>query len=165
METLLAIGYTAFFSFIIMKWKWFMDEKINAIYFISLFAVKVLIGILASELYLYKYDGGDSYHFFLFSKTITQSFVKSPIDFITMVTGVGNDEAFMKVHGKILGWNNNDIVYNDNRTILRLNGLIGLFSMGYYYVHIVFFSFLSMLGLTGIYKAARLLTDRNPIYF
>ncbi len=162
MEILLTIIYTALFSFIILKWRWFNDVQIHKFAFIALFILKVIVGIIACEIYLYKYNGGDSFAFYQSSKVITKSFHSSPGDFIGMVSGLGDDVEFIKQYGKVSGWNNNDLVYNDSRTILRLNALIGLISLGSYYVHIVFFVFLSMLGLTGLFKATRLLTDRNP---
>jgi len=162
MEIILTIGYASVFSFMILKWKWFIDNQVHKFLFVSLFVLKILTGIFAMELYEYRYQGGDAISFIQFSKPITESFYKNPVDFLGMVTGVGDDEEFMKKHGVISGWNNMDVVYNDNRTILRINGFIGLFSMGYSYIHIVFFAFISMMGLMGIYKASRLLTTRSP---
>jgi len=72
-------------------------------------------------------------------------------------------KVFAERYGVMEGWTNNDVVYNDNRTMIRLHALIGLISMGFYNVHIVFFAFLSMLGLMGIYKSSRLLTDQNAM--
>lgn len=162
MEIMLTIGYAVVFSFIILKWKWFTDNQVNKFLFVAIFLIKILAGVFAMELYEYRYKGGDAIAFIKFSKPITESFFNNPADFIGMVTGVGDDEEFIKKYGVIQGWNNMDVVYNDNRTILRLNGFIGLFSMGFSYVHVVFFAFISMMGLMGIYKASRLLTTHSP---
>ena len=45
-------------------------------------------------------------------------------------------------------------LYNDNRTVIRFNGLIRIFSFGIIHVHTVFMSFLSFLGQTAILKFA-----------
>jgi len=49
-------------------------------------------------------------------------------------------------------WWNRYNLYNENRTIIRLNVLLRFFSLGYYQVHNVFFCFLSFTGLTAIGK-------------
>ncbi|MFH1005603.1 MAG: hypothetical protein V1781_08980 [Bacteroidota bacterium] len=43
-------------------------------------------------------------------------------------------------------------LYNESRTLIRFNALVSLFSFGYFHVHTVFMSFLSLCGLVGIYK-------------
>lgn len=162
MPFLLIAGSLAIFCFIIMKWKWFSDRGVIPYLFVFLFLIKAAAGIFAGELYLKKYDGGDSYAFFKDSKVITESFKKSPVDFLLMTTGFANDEDFLAKYGNIRSWDNQDVVYNDNKTIVRINGVIGLFSMGIYNVHVVFFAFISMMGLMAIFKGIRLLTDKNP---
>ena len=45
-------------------------------------------------------------------------------------------------------------IYNESHTIIRFNALVRIFSFGYYNVHTVFICFLSLTGLTAIYKTA-----------
>lgn len=162
MSILLPLIFILIFCFIIWKWKWFHDSSIPGYLFIFFFVIKVLAGIFAGDLYLKRYNGGDTYTFFLNSATITESFHQSPADFIYMVTGIGDDREFIEKYGEISAWDNNDVVYNDNRTIIRINAIIGLVSMGNYNVHVVFFAFMSMIGLVAIFKGIRLLTSQSP---
>ena len=60
MEILLTIVYIFLFCIIIMKWKWFRDQRVKTYIFALLFILKVAAGIFAGELYLKKYNGGDS---------------------------------------------------------------------------------------------------------
>jgi len=163
MEYIVAAGYTALFSLIIWKWKWFQDNSVSKGVFISLFVLKVVAGISAGYLYLHYYAGGDTHLFFKDSKVITASMYQNAGDFFSMLTGTADEKIFMDVYGKMDGWSNQDVVYNDNKTIIRLHAIIGLVSFGFYEVHVVFFAFLSMLGLMGIYKITRILTDQHPM--
>ena len=162
MEYLLTLGYTLFFILIIWKWKWFHDNRVKTYVFIALFVMKVAAGIFAGALYYHYYGGGDTHMFFKDSRVISKCFYENAGDFFAMMTGTADEKSYMHVYGNMDGWNNTDIVYNDNKTIIKLNALIGLISFGYYNVHVVFFAFLSMVGLMGIYKTTRLLIDQNP---
>ncbi len=44
-------------------------------------------------------------------------------------------------------------LYNDNRTVIRLNAVMRLVSFGNYFTHLLFFSMMAFYGLTFIYKA------------
>lgn len=162
MNLLLPIIFIVLFSFIIWKWKWFHDPVIPKYLFVFLFIIKAFAGVFAGGLYLKNYAGGDAYALFQGSWVITESIYSSPQDFLLMATGIGDDKEFIEKYGDIIGWYNEDIVYNDSKTIIRFNAFFGLISFGQYFVHIIFFSFLSMIGLTGIFKAIRMLSPANP---
>jgi hypothetical protein len=161
MEIILTTAYCILFSFIILKWKWFEDDYIKKHVFIILFILKVGAGIFAGQLYLEKYNGGDTYSFFKDSKVITQTASRNREIFFLLLTGLHEKEHFAPYYKRMKTWNNEDIVYNDNKTIIRFHAFIGLFSKGFYFVHVVFFAFISLLGLNGIYKAARILCKQN----
>ncbi|MBK9047854.1 MAG: hypothetical protein IPL74_14535 [Bacteroidetes bacterium] len=120
MEWILLIGFTAIFSFIILKWNWFGDPLVNRYIFVLLFCLKIGAGIFAGQLYQSRYGGGDSWTLFNNSKILTNSVRESPADFVKMIIGVHDDEEFMEKYGKIRGWNNMDVVYNDNRTSYQI---------------------------------------------
>lgn len=162
MNLLLLTSFIVLFSFIIWKWRWFHDPVIPKYLFVFLFIIKAFAGVFAGELYLRNYQGGDTFAFFLGSTVITNSFYNDPGDFFMMVSGLGDDKIFIEKYGEIIGWENEDIVYNDSKTIIRFNAFFGLFSFGQYFIHVIFFSVLSMIGLTGIFKAIRLLSPGNP---
>ncbi len=163
MEYVLTLIFMVIFILVIWKWKWFHDDRVKKYIFILLFIIKAAAGIFAGELYKQKYNGGDSYAFYSDSKILTNSFYSSKTDFFSMIVGSMEDKDFGERYGIMESWTNTDVVYNDNRTMIRLHAVIGLISFGSFYVHIVFFAFLSLLGLMGIYKSARLLTDQHPM--
>jgi hypothetical protein len=49
-------------------------------------------------------------------------------------------------------WYNTDMMFNDTRTMIRFSALLKLFSMGTYYPHAIIMCFLSLCGLTAIYR-------------
>ena len=50
-------------------------------------------------------------------------------------------------------WLNTNLIFNDNKTIIRLNAFFRFFSLGYYNVHVIFINFISFAGLICLYKA------------
>ena len=70
-----------------------------------------------------------------------------------MLTGIGSDAPELKkYYDTMLNWYNTDLVFNDSRTMIRINAFLRLFSMGTYFPHAVLMCFLAMTGLTGIFR-------------
>ena len=72
-----------------------------------------------------------------------------------MLLGIGNDTPeFQQYYEQMNYWARkiDSNIYNDSHTIIRFNTIVRFFSLGYYNVHTVFICFLSLIGLTGIYK-------------
>jgi hypothetical protein len=72
-----------------------------------------------------------------------------------MLTGIGNntpefDQYYSEMHYWARKIDSN--IYNDSHTIIRFNCLVRFFSLGYYNVHTVVICFVSLTGLTAIYK-------------
>ncbi|HVA97867.1 MAG TPA: hypothetical protein VNG53_03150, partial [Bacteroidia bacterium] len=83
------------------------------------------------------------------------AFKNHPLDYLQMLTGIHSDASRLQIYyHQMSNWykNYNYHLYNDNRTIIRFNALVSLFSFGYYQVHTVFICFLSLTGLTALYK-------------
>ena len=71
-----------------------------------------------------------------------------------MLTGIdGKAPELFPYYEQMNSWLNASPVYNDNRTIIRLNAFFRFFSLGHYYVHVVFINFLSFTGLFCLYKS------------
>jgi hypothetical protein len=137
---------------------WFQDHRIKRWVIVVAFLLKVIAGIVAGEIYKAKYEGGDTYNYFKSSQIISESFKNNPSDFWGIVTGAMEYSYFIDKYRTLPGWNNMDVVYNDNRTVIRINAIIGLISEGYYNVHVVFFSFLAFTGLFALFKTFKLVT-------
>ena len=79
----------------------------------------------------------------------------NPIDYFKMLFGFANDNAHFDIYYKTMNnWYRvyESNIYNDSHTIIRFNAFVRIFSFGYYHVHTVFMCFISLTGLTALYK-------------
>jgi len=121
--------------------------------------LKIIAGGVLYLIYTYYYEGdrssGDTFKYFDDASVIYSSLKNSVFDYLQIVTGYhSHDPDLSMYYDKMSFWvkEKNYNLYNDNRTIIRLNAVIYLFSFGYYHVHTVFMCFLSLTGLLAIYK-------------
>ena len=158
MEALLVITYTALFSFIINKMIFFDVDGISKKMITSIFLLKILFGLVLWGIYTFYYTDratADIYKYFDDSKIIFDTLKTKPLHFFQLVFGIGNGAPeFDHYYSSMNYWARqiDSNIYNDSHTIIRFNALVRLFSFGYYNVHTVFICFLSLVGLTAIYK-------------
>ncbi|MEP7169738.1 MAG: hypothetical protein ABI855_10250 [Bacteroidota bacterium] len=152
MEYLLTFFYALVFLTIILKSSFFKSEKISPKYFGFVFILKIFAGILLGYLYQTYFNGGDTYVFFNDANKIFTIGKSHPVDFFKMLFGLGDRHAFDVYYNQLSGWNNYEYFYNDSKTIIRINAVIRIFTFGYYNVHVVFFCFLSLTGLNGLFN-------------
>jgi len=147
LETLLVITYTLFFIFLIQKLRFFELEEISKNTLSVIFIIKLFFGFLVWVVYTYYYTyrpTADVFKYFDASEVMFNVLKKKPIHFIKILLGIDcNGTEFYDYYDKMNYWNNsvNSIIYNDNRLIIRVNTIIRFFSLGYFHVHTVFFSF------------------------
>jgi len=83
----------------------------------------------------------------------------NPVDYLKMLFGINNDTAYFNTtyYDNMRFWYSEDStnIFSDSHTIIRLNAFVQLFSFGHFHVHNVFINFVSLLGLTAFFKAAR----------
>ncbi len=155
MEIILTIFYCILFYLIIRKSKFFSFEKFARLP-AALFILKCTSGILLGLLYTYYYTNhqdADSFKFFTDSKIMFDALYTHPWDFFRMLTGIdGKSNNLLHYYMEMNSWLNKNTLYNDNRTIVRLNTFFRFFSFGYYNVHVVFINFISFTGLFCLYK-------------
>jgi hypothetical protein len=98
----------------------------------------------------------DIFKYFDDSKVMFDALFKRPLDYLRMMTSIGNNSIYFNQHYYNLmnNWSRvyESNLYNESHTIIRFNALLRIFSLGYYNVHTVFICFLSLTGLVGIYK-------------
>lgn len=122
-----------------------------------------------SLIYTYYYtdrNTADIFKYFDDSKIMFDALLKKPGDYISMLTGIGNDSQYFSDHYYKLmnNWYRvyESNIYNESHTIIRFNALIRIFSFGYYNVHTVFICFLSLSGLVALYKnALKFIKNKN----
>ena len=160
MESLLTSAYAAFFIFLIHKMRFFECEALSKRFISGIFILKIFFGVLLYTIYTHYYNDrstADIFKYFDDSKLIFDSLITKPLDFLKIVSGIGNDTPYFEAnyYHKMSSWHKgfDSTLYNDSHTIIRFNALVRIFSLEYFHVHTVFICFISIIGLTGLYKA------------
>ena len=123
-----------------------------------LFLLKLVFGFTLWAIYTFYYTDratADIYKYFDDSKVIYDTLKTNPIDYFKLLFGIGNNTpAFDHYYSEMNFWARkvDSSLYNDSHTIIRFNALVILLSFGYYNVHTIVICFLSLIGLTAIYK-------------
>lgn len=170
MEVILIFAYSVFFLFLIRKLPFFKTEGIPAFWLGLVFLAKVLAGIAMGWIYSSYYTDrstADTFKFFDDSAILFNSLSDRPYDFIRMFTGFGANAAELRPYYESMNaWLNTDVLFNDNKTIIRLNTFFRFFSLGYYNVHVVFINFISFIGLFCLFKTfLKVLPERKKELF
>ena len=158
MDILLALLFTIIFLVLIKKLRFFNSEKISFTLLSILFIAKVLSGIFMILVYTYYYTDrstADIFKYFDDGNILFSALFNNPKDYFKMLSGIGSNEPhLMEYYDKMGFWikSFNYNLYNDNRTLIRFNAFVRLFSFGSIYVHIVIINFLSFSGLFALYK-------------
>jgi hypothetical protein len=133
-----------------------------------IFLVKFAFGLLLWVIYTYYYTNrttADIYKYFDDSKVIFDTLKTNPIHFFKLLFGIANNTPEFDTYYTVMNFWARKLdsnIYNDSHTIIRFNALLRIFSMGYFNVHTVFFCFLSLAGLTALYKTfIPYLTDKK----
>jgi len=155
-ELLLTLAYTAIFVFLIGKLKFFDLDGISLNTIKIAYLLKIAAGISVGLIYTYYYTDrltADTFKFFDDSKILFDAVYSQPFDFLRMVSGIGAGAAELQpYYDKMTNWYDTFSPYNDNRTLIRLNAFLRIFSLGNYYVHVVFVCFLSLTGIIAVVK-------------
>ncbi|MFI5219084.1 MAG: hypothetical protein ACHQNT_06310 [Bacteroidia bacterium] len=154
MEILLTLAYTAFFVFLIKKVSFFSIDGFSKNLFSLFFILKILSGFALSLIYTYYYTDrltADTFKYFDDSKIIFDLFREDKKLFLQFMIGTNDySEMYMYYSNIMNNWWNKYNIYNESRSIIRLNVMMRFVSMGYYQVHNVFFSFISFSGLFAL---------------
>jgi hypothetical protein len=137
MQILLPFAYAAIFIFFILKMKFFDCGRLTRTQLTGLFALKIIAGIIGYYIYHYYYQLGDSQVYVQGGKNLFDAFITN------------------SAPGKIPGWKASfeDVFFNNNRIMIYVNFFIHFVSFNNAFVHIIFFCFLSFVGLTSLLKA------------
>lgn len=142
------------------KWAFFSNSDISTTQLWLLFSFKLIIGFGLTWVYTAYYTNrleADIFKYFDDSEIMYNALYANPVDFFKMLFGYGNDNEYF-LHNYYIEMNNWDRVYesstyNDSRTIIRFNAIIRLFSGGNFHIHTFFFTALSMIGFTAIFRS------------
>ncbi|MBK9637961.1 MAG: hypothetical protein IPO63_09135 [Bacteroidetes bacterium] len=133
-------------------------EGISVSVFKGLFIIKIIAALALYVIYTQYYKDrayADIFRYYDDSEVIYNTLFSKPWDFFRMLTGIdGRAPEILPYYDVMKNWYNTDLIFNDSRTMIRINAFLRLFSMGTYFPHAVVMCFLAMLGLTGIFRVA-----------
>lgn len=133
-----------------------MLPEVSAKVFQLMFIIKVIAAFALYIIYTQFYTDrayADIFRYYDDSAVLYDTFLNKPYDFFRMLTGIDGEAADLQVYYDTMrNWYNTDLVFNDSRTMIRLNAFLRLFSMGTYFPHAIVMCFLATVGLTGIFR-------------
>ncbi len=155
----LTCGYIALFLYLIGRLPFFRAPGLGRKAIGAVFLLKVAAGTGVWWVYTYHYPDrttADIFKFFDDGNVMFGALKAHPLDYLRMITGIGNDTPNFDQHyySVMNNWYRRYETgyYNDAHTMIRFSALVRIFSFGVYHVHTVFASFLSLTGLVALYK-------------
>jgi hypothetical protein len=152
----ITIFYFLLFLALIKKSKLFELDSIPFFWIVLAFSIRVITGILYGYFDAKIIHGGDSLNYFADANWIFGAARTEPLSYLKIITGIGDDDPNIinKYYAYLITWNSKEFDYfpNEGRNIVRLHAIIRLISLGHYNVHVIISSFLSMIGLTLLFK-------------
>ncbi len=148
----LALALIAFFAFLICKLRFFKRLEIKPKYLLVLFATKLFFAFALLGVYEFVYDNqlaSDMHKYHYSGKVLYSALRENPLDYFKMVSGICADEPQFEVYyDKADYWNKawNYGLLNDNRTIIRYDALLNLFTQGNLYLNLIISAFVAFVG-------------------
>lgn len=158
MEIILSIIYSALFIFLIYRLPFFRIKEVSVHLVAGLFALKILAAVTITLIYTHYYENiieADIYKYYIDGKVLFSSIGESFTDYLSMLTGINSGSPHLDKYYLQMDFWSKSYDYgliNDNRTMIRFNALLSIFSFGYFHVHNVFIAFLSFSGLFAVFK-------------
>lgn len=152
MQWLLVFFYSAIICWGISRMKFFKDSGVKIHWWIAIFLVKVLVGILYGYIHSFSYGGGDTYYGFKQGVRIYDAIYNNGLSVYLKLVFL---PCHYPAYEGLERWAHNSIPYGDESyyLIIRFHALVALISGGYYNVHVVFFNILSFTGVAFLYSA------------
>ncbi len=110
-------------------------------------------------------EPSDAMRFLYESKELNNVFYKSPSDFFSLLTGIGDTAQLSLIHmNKSFIWNaGNFTLINDSRNTIRIHSLLHFISFGSPVVHMLFMSAFSLIGLRHLSIAVANYSKLKPL--
>lgn len=158
MEYLLFVGYLILFAWLVTKVKFFTRTGLSKPQLLIIFFLKVIAAILYGWIGIY-YGGyakmWDTWIFHtlgLYEYNLLQT---DPAEYLTNLFRNGYTDGMSRF------FESRDSYWNDlkGNVFVKMLSLFDVFSFGYYYINVIFFSFLSLFGPLALY---RVMADAFP---
>jgi hypothetical protein len=131
--------------------RFFKNLPVSSSFFLIVFLTRLCCGFIMAYIYTFHYPvrkDADIFRYFDDSKVLYESFFINPLHFARMFFGIDTDQPFLYgYYSQMVCWD----AFHSN-IVIRFNALARFLSSGSYYVHMIFASFLALLGLTAIYR-------------
>lgn len=143
---------------------WLIGRKQQQLTFSILsagFIIKIIAGILFLNIYTHHYGNGtlsaDAEQFMREGKVLNEVYDQSKGDYFRLLFGFTDIRELGHKYLKATHhWDtNSQLLFNDNRNLMRVHSLIYFISKGSLYVHMVIFSFISLLSIFLITNALK----------
>lgn len=155
----LTCGYIALFLYLIGRLPFFSTPGLGRKAIGAIFLLKVAAGTAVWWIYSFHYPDratADIFKFFDDGNVMFGALRSHPLDYLRMITGIGNDSPHFdqRYYSVMNNWYRRYETgyHNDAHTMIRFSALVRIFSFGVYHVHTVFACFLSLTGLVALYK-------------
>ncbi|MBO7570712.1 MAG: hypothetical protein J6T48_01015 [Bacteroidales bacterium] len=149
---LLVLAFVAVFSFMICRLKVFRRLGLAPKWLVVLFATKLLAAFALVGVYQIVYENentGDINKYHKAGLVLYSALEESPADYFKMVSGICADEPQLEYY-----YDKTDYWYkawdygllNDNRTVIRYNALLDLFTQGNIWLNLIISAFVAFCG-------------------
>ena len=181
MSWLFFLIYFFIFLYIIYKLKLDKYKVLNYKFLYLIFVIKIFVGISLNIVYSEYYQDrktSDIYKYFDDSKHIYRSLSENPKHFIQLITGFNEGSTELNAYtDSTSNWKHQTtkfsnltqtsrVTFSNHRTITKFNALVRVFSFGNINIHVLFMSFLSLLGCLLIFKSFyQFISSDNLIFY
>ena len=162
-----------FFWFALLLWAiiklpFFQKSGVKPLALSFVFTLKVIAGIGLTLVYTYYYSDrstADIYKYFDDAQIIASTLPEHPQLYAELISGINENDPQLESYVKQMkNWSahsdqwlsytqtRNFNIFNSNRIITRFNALLWPLSMGNMYTHVLFMCFLSLYGLTALFR-------------
>ncbi len=134
------------------------------------FILKILVGLLLFWMHIQTYgleelshDGGT---FLKEGKYLTDVFFKSPIDYLKLLTGIGETPAIIAKHLYMTEyWSSGDLtLINDSKNVIRLHSIVHFFSGNSVLIHLSIFCLFSLIAIKNFFLAFRPYVQQSNLF-
>jgi hypothetical protein len=143
----------------------FVDKSISQAQFTIFFVFKCLAIPVFYYIYEIQYGGIENYdagNFLRDSKIVNSIFYENPWEYIKVLLCVENDapgtELYSKFISKTGNWDEGvswRLLFNDNRSLIRIHSVIHFISFGSYFVHALISCLLGYIGIGLMYRSLK----------
>jgi hypothetical protein len=182
MSWILFLFWFAMLLWAITKLPFFQKSGVKPLALSFAFVLKVIAGIGLTLVYTYYYPDrstADIYKYFDDAKIIASALPEHPQLYTELITGINDNDPQLESYVKQMkNWSahsdqwlsytqtRNFNIFNSNRIITRFNALLWPISLGNMYTHVLFMCFLSLCGLTALFRllSSRIREKQFPLF-